>query len=57
MAIANFLMANWQSLVSIAAMILAVGVAISHLAHKDAIAAQLQKIEDLFNSVPKGPVA
>lgn len=45
--------ANWQAVVSIGSMVLAIGVAVAHLIHKDDVAQKLQSVEDTINSLAK----
>lgn len=40
---------NWSGVVAVAAASLAVAVAVLHLVHKDDVAAQLQKFEDMIS--------
>lgn len=46
--------ANWSGVLAVVATLLGVAVSISHLAHKDAVAAQIQAIEDVVSKlIPK----
>lgn len=54
MVVFNWMLANWSGVVSIIAMLLAVGVAIAHMAHADNVATSIQGIEDTINKlIPK----
>jgi len=49
----DFLMNNWQAILSILATILSIVVAILHIAHKDSVSQQVQAIEDIVNKIAK----
>lgn len=55
MGFVQWMVLNWQSVLSILSLLLASGVIIAHLAHKESVAVTLQGIEDALNKVNGGP--
>lgn len=51
----QFILDNGGALISVLSMALAIGVAIAHMAHKDAVASSLQNVEDAIDKLKAAP--
>lgn len=52
-----WLMANWVALLSVVSAVLSAGAVVAHFLHKDALAAQIQSIEDAVDQMAGKPKA
>jgi cytochrome b subunit of formate dehydrogenase len=49
----NWILQNWNSILTVASAVLALGVTVSHTAHKEDVATRLTEIEDVISDLQK----